>query len=155
MSKDEGFIGLVDENSQKRARSRVATSGGQAEKFKQNRASLEFGDFQPVRLNAAGSGIIPEGEHIDLFLGDNKDGSLDPASPNPKKSHFQAIDQDVDEIERKMMADAPKAQEGSVKMEDVFDQSYKDLMKDGKPSITTQSIAAAGKPSEDDEFDVF
>eukprot|EP00668_Euglena_longa_P028829 GGOE01036156.1.p1 GENE.GGOE01036156.1~~GGOE01036156.1.p1 ORF type:complete len:155 (+),score=11.59 GGOE01036156.1:100-564(+) len=154
MSKDEGFIGLVDE-TQKRARPRVATSGGQTEKFKQNRASLEFGGFQAVRLNAAGSGIIPEGEHIDLFLGDNKDGSLDPASPNPKKSHFQAIDQDVDEIERKMMADAPKAQEGNYKIEDVFDQSYKDLMKDCSSSIATQSIAAMNKPSEDDEFDVF
>ena len=64
-------------------------------------------------------------------------GSLDTSSPVTKKIHYQA----VDEIERKMKESAPKAQEGNYKIEDIFDQSYKDLMKDGK-SLAMQSITS-------------
>ena len=68
-------------------------------------------------------------------------GSLDTSSPS-KKAHFQPANVDIDEVERKMMADAPKPQEGNYKIEDVFDQSFKDLMKDGTSSLTSQSICA-------------
>lgn len=98
-------------------------------------------------------------------------GSIDPTSP-AKKGHFQPANVDIDEIERKMMADAPKAQESTYKIEDVFDQSFKDLLKDSTTTLASQSICAvcpakrtshrtsvsprqAGKASEDDEFDVF
>jgi len=155
MSKcDERFTGLAEDSSQGRPRPRAAASGGQSDKFRQNRAQLEFSDLQPSRPGATGSGIVPDSDHIDLFLGNNKEGSIDPTSP-AKKGHFQPANVDIDEIERKMMADAPKAQESTYKIEDVFDQSFKDLLKDGTTTLASQSICAAGKASEDDEFDVF
>ena len=68
-------------------------------------------------------------------------GLLDPVGPSAPKKHFQAIDDNIEDIERKMMQDAPKPQEGNYKIEDIFDQSYKDLMKDGKAVIdANQSI---------------
>ena len=55
--------------------------------------------------------------------------------------HFSAIDDNIDEIERKMMADAPKV-DPNYKIEDIFDQSYKDLMKEGTTSVFAESITA-------------
>lgn len=151
MSKvDDRFTAVVDDNKQKRARPRGPGCGGQAEKYKQNRGALDVGD-KPVAKDSRQVFPNPSDDKIDVFLSD-QDGFLDPREAAPKK-HFGAIDDNIEDIERKMMADAPKAQEGTYKIEDIFDQSYKDSMKEGK-SVVSESISTEDK-GDDDEFDVF
>uniref|UniRef100_A0A7S1I798 Uncharacterized protein n=1 Tax=Eutreptiella gymnastica TaxID=73025 RepID=A0A7S1I798_9EUGL len=145
---DERFTAVVEEVSQKRSRPRGPGCGGQAEKYKQNRS--EVLEPKGTRVSESGS-VAPRtpDDKIDVFLSD-KDGFLDPMASAPK--HFAAIDDNIDEIERKMMADAPKA-DPNYKIEDIFDQSYKDLMKEGATSVVAESISAQGQNDNDDEFD--
>eukprot|EP01006_Ploeotia_vitrea_P005308 TRINITY_DN11696_c0_g1_i1.p2 TRINITY_DN11696_c0_g1~~TRINITY_DN11696_c0_g1_i1.p2 ORF type:complete len:156 (+),score=36.23 TRINITY_DN11696_c0_g1_i1:55-522(+) len=147
----EAFTALCDDKQQK-GRTRHTGFQSQKEKNKQNREALAdtIGEWQAREAEKKAKPANTTTHEIDLDIAVGQDGCLDPtAGKNTKKKHFTSIDENVEDIEKKMAADAPKAQ---TKLDDVFDQSYKDLMRDTK-SVVTGTIAQ-GK-ADDDEFDVF
>eukprot|EP00997_Jenningsia_sp_PLL12_P007475 NODE_4118_length_695_cov_177.221362_g3491_i0.p1 GENE.NODE_4118_length_695_cov_177.221362_g3491_i0~~NODE_4118_length_695_cov_177.221362_g3491_i0.p1 ORF type:complete len:156 (-),score=57.29 NODE_4118_length_695_cov_177.221362_g3491_i0:126-593(-) len=155
MSKsDEGFAPLVDEHATQRVRPRGPGFQNAVETNRANRMALADSIDRPEKLRSN----VHHDDKIDLFLGQDKDGFLDPVAA-PKK--FVTITDNIDEVERQMMRDAPKPpEEGQYKVEDVFDQSFKDLMKDGKSVVATSITTESESPQEkkkcdEDEFDVF
>eukprot|EP00906_Rhabdomonas_costata_P019374 RCo028311 len=154
----DAFTSICDENAARRVRPRGPGYQSQAEKNRMNRLALAetLGDREWAGGPSGG------GEKIDVVMGSDKNGLLqDPAAP---AKHFRSIDSNVEEIERRMMQDAPKPpQQDEYKIEDVFDQSYKELLRDDH-SMITKSIAVQGtgtsiqspsgaSSSADDEFD--
>eukprot|EP01004_Peranema_trichophorum_P010187 NODE_8955_length_631_cov_63.236220_g8327_i0.p1 GENE.NODE_8955_length_631_cov_63.236220_g8327_i0~~NODE_8955_length_631_cov_63.236220_g8327_i0.p1 ORF type:complete len:150 (+),score=26.78 NODE_8955_length_631_cov_63.236220_g8327_i0:77-526(+) len=145
------FTSIGEDPGAKAARVRHRAHPSQQEKNRENRSNLSahVPDKSKSHVHPADS------EGIDIFLSD-KDGTLDPTAPAPKK-HFQPISGNIDEVEKRMMEDAPKPlPEGQYKVEDIFDLSYKDLMKDDKSVVATSiSDEKQKKKDEEDEFDVF
>jgi hypothetical protein len=168
MSKvDPAFTPLVDENAAtRRQRPRGPGYQGQTEKFRQNRLALAESlerDRVVGNSDATSSPSHPGDEKIDLDLcGERDAGFFDSStaaatsSADNNKKHFRAIDNNIEEIERKMLMDAPKplSPDEQYKMEDIFDQSYKDLLREDK-TVVTSSIAKPATAPDDDEFDVF
>eukprot|EP00996_Jenningsia_fusiforme_P005137 NODE_6048_length_612_cov_54.348135_g5644_i0.p1 GENE.NODE_6048_length_612_cov_54.348135_g5644_i0~~NODE_6048_length_612_cov_54.348135_g5644_i0.p1 ORF type:complete len:131 (+),score=21.60 NODE_6048_length_612_cov_54.348135_g5644_i0:75-467(+) len=129
---DSSFTPIVGENQS--SRPSFPHHPSQEEKNKKNR--LENASMDPFNFPKSTFG---DTEKIDLVV-----------EGTEKTKHFRAIDNDIQEIERQMMADAPKPEE--YKLEDIFDQSYKDLMKENS-SLVTESISTSS--TGDDEFDVY
>eukprot|EP00993_Chasmostoma_nieuportense_P004676 NODE_5333_length_668_cov_122.556377_g5170_i0.p1 GENE.NODE_5333_length_668_cov_122.556377_g5170_i0~~NODE_5333_length_668_cov_122.556377_g5170_i0.p1 ORF type:complete len:146 (+),score=39.48 NODE_5333_length_668_cov_122.556377_g5170_i0:70-507(+) len=139
---EEGFTGLVEENPVQRERQRGPGFGSQKDKFEQNRLNLT-----DARGEKSKNSVQCDADRFDLLWSD-KDGGLDPtAAAIPK--HFTPIDNDIAAVERQMMADAPKA---NYELKDVFDDSYRDLLKDDK-SLANPNSSIKPNKVDDDEFD--
>jgi hypothetical protein len=150
---EQSFTALVDDNaSTRRQRPRGPGHQSQADKTRQNRLALAESILERDSLLNSIASSSGSHERIDLSI----EGLHDSGAPVNTRQHFQAIDDNIEEIERKMMMDAPKAltQEEQYKIEDIFDQSYKDLIREDK-SIVTSSIVKPVPLADDDEFDVF
>eukprot|EP01012_Entosiphon_sulcatum_P031348 TRINITY_DN3941_c0_g1_i1.p2 TRINITY_DN3941_c0_g1~~TRINITY_DN3941_c0_g1_i1.p2 ORF type:complete len:140 (+),score=31.80 TRINITY_DN3941_c0_g1_i1:52-471(+) len=138
MMKDS-FTPLFDESNSGKPRVRTAGYQSQAQKNKDNRmANAQAGD-KPHHHHPT--------HEIDLFIEHGTDGHLDPTRGTARaRQHFQAIDDNVEEVEKRMLADAPKQADPT--LPDVFDQSWKEM---ADKSLLQGSIAA--QSAKDDEFD--
>eukprot|EP01059_Diplonema_ambulator_P004316 TRINITY_DN14012_c0_g1_i1.p1 TRINITY_DN14012_c0_g1~~TRINITY_DN14012_c0_g1_i1.p1 ORF type:complete len:139 (+),score=21.26 TRINITY_DN14012_c0_g1_i1:134-550(+) len=116
-------------------------SGGNAEKHRANKAELHGGH------RGAKSKYHDELCIDDFLKGTSFERQGAAATTGSKRE--QVITDNVEEIEKKMWESAPP--QGDYKLEDAWDQAYKDMMKDDDGVFADGTTR--GSDEKDDEFD--
>eukprot|EP01063_Lacrimia_lanifica_P030874 TRINITY_DN498_c3_g1_i1.p4 TRINITY_DN498_c3_g1~~TRINITY_DN498_c3_g1_i1.p4 ORF type:complete len:149 (+),score=67.36 TRINITY_DN498_c3_g1_i1:55-501(+) len=147
MDADDFHAMFDDEPAANRRSAAGPLSGGNVEKNRANRADLNT----LQRADQSGRKGRVHGEFsIDDFLADPMcfNGQASSASGGARKE--RVLTDNVDEIEAKMWADAPK--QGDYKLEDEWDQAYKEMLREGTKESNSCAISSEEKEN-DDEFD--
>eukprot|EP01060_Flectonema_neradi_P023865 TRINITY_DN3225_c0_g1_i1.p1 TRINITY_DN3225_c0_g1~~TRINITY_DN3225_c0_g1_i1.p1 ORF type:complete len:147 (+),score=19.23 TRINITY_DN3225_c0_g1_i1:108-548(+) len=136
-------------NDEPQMNRRVAPMSGNSEKHRANRSDLHS-SHRPKASDYTSLSI-------DDLLADPASMNFDRVGDNTAggKRTERVITDNVADIERQMWEDAPK--QGDYKLEDEWDQAYKDMMRDGGGIVgqaTDQTgTGSASSSKDDDEFD--
>eukprot|EP00759_Apiculatamorpha_spiralis_P034160 PhF_6_TR35357/c0_g1_i1/m.51314 len=162
--RDEGFVALCDDARNDRVPRRAPHSTGNRDKFKQDRAEGVAG------RTATNQYFSADGTHSHTHGGSSWDvggaaatdsvmrrggggGGQHPTAPT--NSRDLVLTDNVEEMERKMRADAPK-QNADYQLDDVFDVAYREMQYNHNHNPTAVGTTAAPKApvqQPTDEFD--